>query len=150
MSNLTYGRILLENDVDIPRLIAVYKMPEIARYLSISDNYFRYVTSTESVRYYKVYENDRLIGAIHLEKQGNVLFMSLLVLPEFQGMGLGTKIVKDIQSDVFELSYDKIAVSVDEGNTASLRLFENAGFIRVSKENELVNYVYQIRTGQND
>ena len=142
MINLTYRRMVLENDTDIPRLTTIYHSPTIARYLSISDNYFHYVTNNENVYFYKVYENGRLIGSTHLEKQENVLFMDILVFPEFQRMGLGTRIVKDIQNDVLGLDYVRIEISIDESNIASLKLFENAGFIRTSKEDELINFAY--------
>lgn len=143
MSDLTYKRMLFEDDTDIPQLIMVHQMPEIARYLNISDNYFSYVTNTENVYLYKVYEDSALTGSIHIEKQGPVLFMDILVFPEFQRKGLGTKIVKDIQNDIFGLNYERIEISIDERNIASLELFKNAGFIRVSKENELINFVYR-------
>ena len=130
MGNLTYKKMQFDDDIDITYLVGLYKMPEIARYLSISDNYFHYVTNTENVYFYKVYENDKLIGTIHLEKQETVLFMSILVFPKFQRAGLGTKIIKDIQNDVFGLNFDRIEISIDETNSASLRLFENAGFSR--------------------
>lgn len=57
MGNLTYKRMLIEEDIDIPQLRTIYQLPEIARYLSISESYFRYVTNTEDVYYYKVYDN---------------------------------------------------------------------------------------------
>ena len=142
MNDLTYKRMLTENDLDIPKFISIFELPEVARYLSVSDNYFRYVTTTENVYFYKVYKDEKLIGSTHIEKQGSTLFMDILVLPEFQKMGLGTKIVKDIQNDVFGLGYEKIEISIDERNVASLRLFENAGFKAVSKDGELINYIY--------
>ena len=135
--------MLFENDADVPRLAEIYQEPEIAQYLSISDNYFHYVTNTENVHFYKVYKNGELIGTTHLEKQGTILFMDILVFPKFQRAGLGTKIVKDIKDDVFELGYKIIEISIDETNFASLRLFENAGFVFTSKENELMNFVYK-------
>lgn len=143
MGNLTYKKMQFDDDIDITYLVGIYKMPEIARYLSISDNYFHYVTNTENVYFYKVYENDKLIGTIHLEKQETVLFMSILVFPKFQRAGLGTKIIKDIQNDVFGLNFDRIEISIDETNSASLRLFENAGFTFVSKEGVLLYFIYQ-------
>ena len=145
MHSLTYERMFFEDDKDIPQLIAIYQLPEIARYLSIGDNYFRYVTSNKNVYFYKVYEDNRLIGTTHLEKQGAVLFMDILVFPEFQGIRLGTKILEDIQNDILGLNFDRIEISIDEGNTASLRLFENAGFVRMSKDDELINFTYQRR-----
>lgn len=146
MHDLTYKRMLLEDDTDIPRLKTTYQKPEVAQYLSISNNYFHYVTNNENVYFYKVYANTSLIGSIHLEKQENVLFMDILVFPEFQRTGLGTKIIKDIQNDVFGLDYERIEISIDERNVASLRLFENAGFVWISKEDELINFVYHRKT----
>ena len=143
MSNLTYTRMLSEYDIDIPRLITIYKTPEIARYLSISENYFHYVTNTANVFFYKVYENNEMVASIHLEKQEAILFMSIMVFPEFQRNGLGTKIIKDIQNNISGLDYERIEVSIDERNTASIKLFENAGFIRTSNEDELMIFVYQ-------
>jgi len=145
MRNLIYKRMLFEDDIDISQLITIYQIPEIARYLSISENYFHYVTNTADVYFYKVYDNNNLIGSTHLEKQGTTLFMNILVFPKFQRMGLGTTIIKDIQNNILGLDYDRIEISIDETNTASLRLFENAGFIRISKDDELINYVYQRR-----
>ena len=143
MGSLIYKKMIFENDADVPQLAEIYQVPEIARYLSIGDNYFHYVTNTENVHFYKVYKNGELIGTIHLEKQGTVLFMDILVFPRFQRAGLGTRIVKDIQDDVFKLDYKSIEISIDEANFTSLRLFENAGFVFTSKEDELMNFVYK-------
>ena len=142
MLDLSYKRIISEDDVDIPKLIVTYKKPEIVRYISISENYFRYVTENDEVYFYKIYESNKLIGATHIEKQGTTLFMDILVFPEFQRLGLGTKILKDIQDDIFGFHFERIEISIDEKNTASLKLFENAGFIRTSKDDELINLTY--------
>ena len=143
MSSLTYQKMIFEDDADVSKLVEIYQTPEIARYLSISDNYFHYVTNNQNVHFYKVYKNDELIGTTHLEQQESVLFMDVLVFPKFQRAGLGTSIVKDIQDDIFELSYKSIEISIDEENIGSLRLFEKAGFAFVSKEAELLNFVYK-------
>ena len=143
MSSLTYKKMIFENDVDVPQLVEIYHTPEIAQYLKISDNYFHYVTNNENVHFYKVYKNGEMIGTTHLEQQGIVLFMDVLVFPKFQRVGLGTQIIRDIQDDIFQLGYENIEISIDEANTASLRLFENAGFVFTSKEDELLNFVYK-------
>ncbi len=79
MRKLTYKRMQFEEDIDIPKLITIYQIPEIARYISISENYFHYVTNTADVYFYKVYDNDTLIGSMHLEKQGTTLYMDCLL-----------------------------------------------------------------------
>ena len=143
MSSLTYQKMIFEDDADVSKLVEIYQAPEIVRYLSISDNYFHYVTNNQNVHFYKVYKNDELIGTTHLEQQETVLFMDVLVFPKFQRAGLGASIVKDIQDDIFELGYKSIEISIDEENIGSLRLFEKAGFAFVSKEAELLNFVYK-------
>lgn len=142
MHQLTYEEMVLEDDPDIPALMAVYQTPDVARYLHISTNYFRYVTGAENVHFYKVYHSGRLIGSIHLEQQGPTLFLSILVFPAFQQMGFGTKMLSDIQHNVFSLDHQRIEVSIDEKNTASLQLFRKAGFVCTAKEDELLCFVY--------
>ena len=143
MHNLTYRRILREDDTDIPQLIKRYQLPEVTQYIGIGDHYFRYVTGSQDVFFYKVFENNTLIGAAHLEKHDSVLYVALLVFPEYQKTGIGTKILADIQQDIFGLGCERIEASVDERNTASLRLFTKAGFICTAKEDELIRFVYQ-------
>ena len=143
MNELTYRRILTEDDSNIPHLLQIYQQPNVSQFISISDSYFHYVTNTPNVYFYKVNENEKLIGAIHLEKNENLLYMDILIFPEFQKMGFATRVIKDIQNDIFGLNYDRIEISIDESNIASLKLFENAGFTFVSKEDELLNFVYE-------
>lgn len=139
---LTYTRILSENDGDISQLLEIYKHPAISRFLSIGDNYFHYVANTENVYFYKIYESKKLIGTIHLEKCEDLLYMDILIFPEYQRMGFATSVVSDIQNDTFGLNFKRIEIAIDESNTASIKLFERAGFSFVSKEDELLNYVY--------
>ena len=143
MNDLTYTRVLSEDDVDISQLLKIYQMPNISQFLSISDNYFHYVTNTENVYLYKVYENEKLIGTIHLEKCKNLLYMGILIFPEFQRMGFATRVIKDIQNDIFKLNYKRIEISIDESNIASIKLFEKAEFLFTSKEAKLLNFVYE-------
>lgn len=139
---MRYTRILSEDDADIPQLLQIYQIPNISRFLSISDNYFHYVANTENVYFYKVYESQKLIGTIHLEKCEDILYMDVLIFPEYQRMGFAASVLGDIQNDTFGLNFKRIEISIDEANTASIKLFERAGFSFVSKEDELLNYVY--------
>ena len=141
-TDLTYSRILSEDDSDISRLLEIYQQPAISRFLSISDNYFHYVTNTVNVYFYKVYASEKLIGTIHLEKCEDLLYMDILIFPEYQRMGFATSVVGDIQNDVFGLKFHRIEIAIDESNAASIKLFDRAGFSFVSKEDELLNYVY--------
>ena len=144
---ITYKIMTSESDADIPYIKSIYRMPEVAKYLSISENFFHYVTNNEDVFYYKIYVNNTVVAVTHLEKQGKVLCMHILVFPEFQGMGIGRQIVEDIQKDIFGFAYDRIEVFVDERNIASVKLFEGAGFVFASKEDGLIKYTYQMQKG---
>ena len=95
-------------DKDIPYLNTILEMPQISRYISVDKkNFWRYVTSTKNVFYYKVYDEDALVGAVQLELAGEVLYMDIMVIPEFQGRGIGTAIIRDIQNGVLPLSFER-------------------------------------------
>lgn len=142
-TELTYSRILSEDDSDISHLLEVYQHPAISRFLSISNNYFHYVTNTENVYFYKVYASEKLIGTIHLEKCEDLLYMDILIFPEYQRMGFATSVVTDVKNDAFGLKFKRIEIAIDESNAASIKLFERVGFTFVSKEDELLNYAYE-------
>ena len=143
MSNLIYTRMTRTDDADIAQISAVYDLPEIARYIAIGERYFDYVTGNETVYFFKINDKNGLIGTIHLETQKDTLYLSVVVFPQYQNAGYGTKILTDIQKDVFGLGYKRIEVSIDETNTPSIGLFEKVGFAFVSQEDELRNYVWR-------
>ena len=144
---MNYQRITGTDDPDIPYLTAILHLPEISRFLSIDDDqYWNYVTSSENVCYYKAYEGGSLVGAVHLETDQKTLYMDIMVMPDYQRRGMGTKILGDILGGKFPISFDTVEVSVDERNAASIRLFEKMGFLRVSQEDELINYRYFAET----
>ena len=140
---LRYIPVTTKNDPDIPRLLAVYRLPEVARYISIDEqNYFAYVTETPDVFYYKVYREETLVAATHLECFDGTLYMDLVVLPTYQQNGIGTRILQDILRGALPIAFNRIEVSIDERNTVSRRLFQKTGFSFLSKDQELENYVY--------
>ena len=141
---MTYRLVKNCNDKDIPTILSVYKQPSICRFISIDEeNYWTYITSTNNVYFYKIYKNDILVATIHLELVDRVLYMSVVVFPEHQKQGIATTILKDIQAGKLELDIDKIQVSIDEKNTPSIKLFENAEFVCVGKDAELLEYEYR-------
>ena len=144
MNKLTYKRIVSQEDKDIFLINEIHSKPEIKKYISIGDDYFNYVTTTENVFFYKVYKERNLVGTIHLEKNDNIIYMDILIFPEFQKAGFGTKVISDIKNDIFNLNIKKIEVSIAESNIPSLKLFEKSRFKFVSQDNGLKNYEYLI------
>ena len=140
---MTYCLLKKADDEDIPLILSVYKQPSISRFISIDEeNYWKYITSTDNVYFYKIYKDDILVSTIHLALDNCVLYMSVVVFPEHQKQGIATTILKDIQAGKLELDFDKIQVSIDEKNTASINLFESAKFVCVGKDTELLEYEY--------
>ena len=61
MNKLTYKRILSQEDKDIFLINVIHSKPEIKKYISIGDNYFNYVTTTENVFFLKFLKNKILL-----------------------------------------------------------------------------------------
>ncbi|MBR2877195.1 MAG: GNAT family N-acetyltransferase [Clostridia bacterium] len=141
---IKYTRILSERDNDIRNLISIFKLPDVSRYYCIDyDNYFSYVTDNPDVYFYKVYDNEKMIGALHLEKAEETLYLSIVVFPEFQNKGNGSKIIEEVKNNVLGLQYSKIEVAIHRENIASLKLFENQGFAVESEDGSLITYIYE-------
>ena len=147
-SKMIYRRIETASDTDIPYLTEILNLPEISHFISINENnYWNYVTETENVFYFKVFNNDILVAATHCEISNKTLYMDIMVIPKYQRNGIATRILQDIKSGKLDIDYKKIEVSIDENNIASISLFEKEGFVCVSKEAELRNYVYLKHSG---
>ena len=65
------------------------------------------------------------------------------MLPEYQRRGIATGILRDVQNGRIPLDFERIEVSIEESNIASIKLFEKMNFVFLSKDGELINYVYQ-------
>lgn len=142
---MTYRLIRHMDDEDIPQIISVYRHPSISRFISIDEtNYWPYVTAASNVWFFKIFENDCLVATTHLELSNRVLYMDIVVFPKYQNKGIATKVLNDIKEQKQFVNFDKIQVSIDEDNIASIKLFENAGFVCVGKDDELREYEYII------
>ena len=141
---MKYIQLKDTRDGDIPDLTALYRQPEISRFIHIDgDHYWNYVVGSENVFYYKVYRDELLVAAIHCELSDPVLYMDIAVFPEHQRQGIGSGILRDIQDGLVLEGFRRIEVSIEESNVASRRLFEKMGFVLTSKEDELILYTCQ-------
>ena len=132
--------LLRKEDKDIPVLQELHNLPAIKKYISISENYFEYVTSTENVWYYKIMQENNLIGAVHLEKYDEALYLSIWIRPEFQRKGYASIVLADIENNLNH-GAQFIQVSIEDDNSSSLRLFEKAGYVLVGVDEELRDYI---------
>jgi ribosomal protein S18 acetylase RimI-like enzyme len=85
---------------------------------------------------YAVELSSEVVGLIWLETRGNILHIHALVLrPEAQGKGLGSRIMADIARDM-ATGVDTIEVGVHESNARALALCEKRGFILFKRRPE--------------
>jgi ribosomal protein S18 acetylase RimI-like enzyme len=144
--DLVFIRLKDIDDADIPDLLCMSKTPEISRYVSINEEtFFAYVISSPDIYFYKVYKNDKLVGALHLEIEDEALFLSIEVHPAYHRQGIGEGILEAVQKGRLQPDFEQIKVSIDVSNIPSRRLFEKMGFIEISQEDELIDYLYCVR-----
>lgn len=140
---MIYRLVKEVSDDDITNILSAYRHQSVSQFISINeDTYWEYVTGTDNVYFYTIYVNDVLAATVHLELSNQVLYMSIVVFPEYQNQGIATTILKDIQSGKFAIDFTKIQISIDEKNIYSLKLFEKVGFVCVGKNDELLEYEY--------
>ena len=140
---MIYQRLTRQDDRDIPRILSVYRLPAVSRFISIDEaNYWRYVTASDHVFFYKIFDGETPVAAMHCETDGKTLYPAIVVFPEHQRKGIAARALTDLQEGRLPLDFDRIRVSIDKSNTASLRLFESAGFVCIGREEELLEYEY--------
>ena len=82
----------------------------------------------EQIGYLETYEQDQVI---HLS--------NLLILPQYQGHGLGTSIIKDIQAKA-KMKQKKVRLAVFKINHQAKNLYERLGF-HISDDSETHFYM---------
>lgn len=124
-------------DRDIINLMLIHNSPSVAKYISVSDRYFDYVTSTDGVVYYKVLCDNILAGGLHCEHSDGIMFISICIDEKYRRHGIAEAALNQLflmQTD----DVNVIEVSIDETNLPSLFLFKKLGFSQIGKENELI------------
>lgn len=133
-----------KKDPEIRIVKKIHDDPTVSKYISISDNYLDYVTNSENVAYYKIKFHNELIGGIHSEIVGTVLYLSICIQVRYRKKGFATSALK-IFISLIPHTVEKIQISIDETNIPSIRLFESLGFSKTGQEEELIDYVLNLR-----
>lgn len=82
----------------------------------------------------------------------NMAYISIVAtVPEFQGRGLASKLIKDFISICEKKSIDAVHLYAVSENTAAIRMYEKLGFVLWNKHNEPrpndAHLIYYIRKG---
>ncbi|MBQ6996256.1 MAG: GNAT family N-acetyltransferase [Lachnospiraceae bacterium] len=142
MSELQFKK-LERNDSDIAVLRELHSDPSVKKWLSIGDNYFEYCTSTQNVQYIKILLSGVIIGGIHIERDNDILYLSIFIASEYRQKGYARECIGYI-IDEFTEGINFIKVSIEEENIPSIKLFESLGFAFADQEEELKNYVLNL------
>ena len=130
---------LLSEDGDMDEIVRIHHQPSVARYISISDNYFNYVTETDNVVNLKIKSGSEVLGGIHFETQDQMIYLSICVDERFRRQGIACSALKQFLEIVSD-NVNAIEVSIDSTNLPSICLFEKLGFRQVGNEDGLLMY----------
>ena len=130
---------LKHGDSDLDELIRIHQESSVSRFLSTSDNYFKYVTGTEGVDYYKIIVDGILVGGIHSEIDSNTVSLSICVDEKYRCLGIAEKSLQKFFS-LLPSAVKTIEVYIEETNIPSILLFQKLGFQTSEKEQELIKY----------
>lgn len=90
-----------------------------------------------------VYLQERIAGFFWTEKRDEVLHIHALIIEEeFQGKGLGKKILQTIEKEYNE-GARVLEIGVHLSNNRAIKLYEDFGFVKVKELNEIGFIVMQ-------
>ena len=84
--------------------------------------------------------NKSFAGYGHLDKEGDIVWLGIVVLKEFQGMGFGAKIMNELIKKAIALNLSFIKLSVDTKNLVARALYVKKGFRLIKETKEICYY----------
>jgi ribosomal protein S18 acetylase RimI-like enzyme len=70
---------------------------------------------------------------------------TLAILPEFQGLGIGTRLIGFAEKQAERMNYRKCSLTVKKENSRALRLYQRLGFELVGSIDKPCNSLYRMR-----
>lgn len=89
-----------------------------------------------------VWDKSLLVGFGRVVEDGAMcMFYDVLVRPDYQGRGIGSRIMNYLVSNIKDKKYTSIGLFAWKYNLKSIRFYEKFGFKKVSTGMELVKYM---------
>ena len=87
-----------------------------------------------------VFKNKAPIAYGHLDKEGGIVWLGIVVRKDFQGQGFGKQLMQLLIDKGKKLGVSAIQLSVDKNNSKALELYKFLGFelVRENKENAIM------------
>lgn len=120
-----YGQALIYNDFSLPPLVQ-----------TIDD--LKEEFGVKSI--YKVECNGKIVASIRCYIRGAVLYIEKLIVdPDFQSMGIGTQVMREIETRYSSI-VDRYALFTGDKSARNIHLYEKLGYKRVRQEPTNRNY----------
>lgn len=99
--------------------------------------------SSPGRRCFVALDGNQSVGVVDVEENGDgTAWMSLFVRPDARGMGIGQSILSSLLHDKSVAHIHELKVEIEKDNPASLRCFENAGFVRREEPATTEDFVF--------
>lgn len=115
-------------------------IPPLSKRVCIK-NYAEKLSKYADIFYVQVGEIDCGHCAIYINHKEESYISSFGVLPEYQCMGIGNLLIQNVIQNVADRGIRKISLEVHRDNEKALRLYSNAGFSKVSMENDFFKVI---------
>lgn len=90
--------------------------------------------TNEAITILKYTENNKIIGTVSLEKQGNKLYLGMLtVSPDLQGGGVGKQLLKASEAFAKEENIPKVIMTVISVRLDLIAWYERHGYVRTGE-----------------
>ncbi len=101
------------------------------------------IDSDEDTDMFMIAVEDKTIGKVRVKREdGEAWIYGFCILPEYQGKGVGRKVLREVVKGQSELGHS-VHLEVETKNAHALKLYESVGFKAVHAQDY---YVYQMET----
>lgn len=126
-------------DHDLAELVRIHNEPSVSKYISISDHYFEYVVDAKDVVYYKIIADGIIVGGVHCEQSGDLVYLSICIDAEHRRRGIAENALRQLFTKLRTYT-NTVEISIEDTNDPSIQLFKKLCFIEVGREDELITY----------
>ena len=138
----TYRECTLDDTSEIQKVLLNTWIASYADFIPISDINWYFNNYYSDLNFARLYDDPHTTSFV-AEIKGNIIgyarmkvnheqnrfyLESLYVLPEFQGKGIGTDLLKMVEQTAQQLSFNQIWLGVMEQNVPSLEWYKKLGF----------------------
>ncbi len=138
----TYREWTLDDTSEIQKVLLNTWIASYADFIPMSDIQWYFNNYYSEINFARLYDDpnttsfvaeikENIIGYARMkvnQEQNRCYLESLYVLPEFQGKGIGTDLLKMVEQKALQFSFNQIWLGVMEQNAPSLEWYKKLGF----------------------